>query len=375
MTCRGYEQCHFFAGIGGWPLALEWAGWRGPVWTGSCPCQPLSSAGQRKGDADERHLWPAFQQLIARVQQPPVVFGEQVASKDGREWLSAVRTDSGVSGICLRGRRFVGSGRLGRAAHPATALLGGRVQRGNKVGDATNPGTGRCVMRNEQPFRTLCAPWVAQLSGWPSPLANKLSPQQRADFTPNLANVAQLTGWATPRSTEAGHSTGNPERAIDNKSRLEDQVFLSGWPTPNAIEPEGPKDNPAQFWRRALVLRARRTKEPGKTTSNLGRMVHFSWRNVEWLPCADGKARPTQPGIHPLADGLPGRVGQLRAYGRSQRDSAGPRRRIRAGLHGVPGMTTRRSETVQQWVSALEGMGTAGQAAGRVLDGAMPCAR
>ena len=89
---RGYEQCHFFAGIGGWPLALEWAGWRGPVWSGSCPCQPLSSAGQRKGDADERRLWPAFQQLIAEC-GPPVVFGEQVASKDGREWLSAVRTD------------------------------------------------------------------------------------------------------------------------------------------------------------------------------------------------------------------------------------------------------------------------------------------
>ena len=89
---RGYEQCHFFAGIGGWLLALAWAGWRGPVWTGSCPCQPLSSAGKRKGDADERHFWPAFQQLIAKC-RPPVVFGEQVASKDGREWLSAVRTD------------------------------------------------------------------------------------------------------------------------------------------------------------------------------------------------------------------------------------------------------------------------------------------
>ena len=89
---RGFERCHFFAGIAGWDRALQWAGWEGSVWTGSCPCQPFSSAGQRKGHADERHLWPAFHRLIAEC-HPPTVFGEQVASKDGREWLSAVRVD------------------------------------------------------------------------------------------------------------------------------------------------------------------------------------------------------------------------------------------------------------------------------------------
>ena len=30
---KGYEQCHFFAGIGGWPCALGLAGWPG---TGQC---------------------------------------------------------------------------------------------------------------------------------------------------------------------------------------------------------------------------------------------------------------------------------------------------------------------------------------------------
>jgi hypothetical protein len=90
----GYTQCHFFAGIGGWSYALRLAGWPDsePVWTGSCPCQPLSSAGQRKGHADERHLWPAFHALIAE-RRPATVFGEQVASKDGREWLAGVRAD------------------------------------------------------------------------------------------------------------------------------------------------------------------------------------------------------------------------------------------------------------------------------------------
>jgi DNA (cytosine-5)-methyltransferase 1 len=78
---RGYTQCHFFAGIGGWPAALQLAGWptTRPVWTGSCPCQPFSVAGLGKGADDERHLWPEFRRLIAEC-RPYTVFGEQVAS-------------------------------------------------------------------------------------------------------------------------------------------------------------------------------------------------------------------------------------------------------------------------------------------------------
>ena len=91
---EGYTQCHFFAGIGGWSEALRLANWPStkPVWTGSCPCQSLSVAGLGKGAKDERHLWPEFCRLIAEC-EPPIVFGEQVASKLGREWLAGVRLD------------------------------------------------------------------------------------------------------------------------------------------------------------------------------------------------------------------------------------------------------------------------------------------
>lgn len=88
---KGYEQCHFFAGIGGWSHALRLAGWPDdrPVWTGSCPCQPFSAAGKGKAADDERHLAPAWLSLIAE-RHPGVIFGEQVEAAIGWGWLDFV---------------------------------------------------------------------------------------------------------------------------------------------------------------------------------------------------------------------------------------------------------------------------------------------
>ena len=108
---HGYTQCHFFAGIGVWSYALRQSGWTDdrPVWTGSCPCQPFSTAGKRNGVADERHLWPAWFHLIEQC-LPSVVFGEQVASKDGLSWLDLVQSDLegegyafGAADLCAAG--------------------------------------------------------------------------------------------------------------------------------------------------------------------------------------------------------------------------------------------------------------------------------
>lgn len=89
---KGFTQCHFFAGIGGWSYALRLAGWPDdkPVWTGSCPCQPFSTAGKGTGFNDERHLWPAWFHLIKQC-NPSAVYGEQVANAS--EWLELVQGD------------------------------------------------------------------------------------------------------------------------------------------------------------------------------------------------------------------------------------------------------------------------------------------
>jgi len=141
----GFDQVHFFAGIGGWSLALRLAGWPTavPVWTGSCPCQPFSSSGKRRGVKDERHLWPEMRRLIAEC-QPPIVFGEQVASNDGRDWLAGVRADLealgygvGAADLCAAGigaphvrQRLFWCGiraRDGRLGHASDAQPQGRL--------------------------------------------------------------------------------------------------------------------------------------------------------------------------------------------------------------------------------------------------------
>jgi len=115
----GYVQCHFFAGIGGWPRALQLAGWPEGrrVWTGSCPCQPFSTAGKRKGKEDERHLWPVFFDLIRGYnaisqRDPVVVFGEQVASAIRHGWLDGVCTDLEGEGYAV-GHAVLGAHSVG----------------------------------------------------------------------------------------------------------------------------------------------------------------------------------------------------------------------------------------------------------------------
>jgi DNA (cytosine-5)-methyltransferase 1 len=91
---KGYTQCHFFAGAGVWSYALRQCGWPDdrPVWSGSCPCQAFSVAGEGKGTGDHRDLWPVFAALI-RERGPDTIIGEQVSAAIGFGWLDRLRTD------------------------------------------------------------------------------------------------------------------------------------------------------------------------------------------------------------------------------------------------------------------------------------------
>ncbi|WP_272974821.1 MULTISPECIES: DNA cytosine methyltransferase [Gammaproteobacteria] len=174
----GYTQCHFFAGIGVWSLALRRAGWPDdrPVWTGSCPCQPFSAAGKGNGFDDERHLWPSFQWLIQQ-RRPPKVLGEQVAAKRTDPWFDLVQADleamgyafgcvpfpsAGVGAPHLRDRAFwvgdseceglegfAGDGNGGQQPGRISSQQGGSAAPAGSHGGLANSDSSRCAPRGE----------------------------------------------------------------------------------------------------------------------------------------------------------------------------------------------------------------------------------
>lgn len=96
---------------------------------------------------------------------------------------------------------------------------------------------------------------LAMLATVPTPMAGTpaQSGYNEAGSTDYARKIVNLATVATPRSTETGHSTGNPERALNHKSRLEDQVHLSTVSTPTAQD-HSRGNKPAREWDTGVPL-------------------------------------------------------------------------------------------------------------------------
>ena len=288
-----YTQCHFFAGIGGWSLALRYAGWPEdrPVWTGSCPCQPFSVAGKRKGEADERHLWPAFRDIIAKC-RPPVCFGEQVASADGREWLAGVRADLeavgyavGAADLCAAG---VGAPHLRQRLYwVADSLVSSAARFGQHCGKPVD---------QPQPERI----------GAPCRVADAKHDGRRAD-EPGRGSQGRTANWRTGGMADMqcprleGHTGDVRDRSEPGRDGAHKAGSVAeGGPT--CIVGDSTSGGRGE---------CRDASQPGSG----GHVERAGWARFEIVHCRDGKARRFEPGSFPLAHGVPGRVGLLRGYG------------------------------------------------------------
>jgi len=311
---RGYTQCHFFAGIGVWSYALRRAGWADdrPVWTGSCPCQPFSSAGKGTGFDDERHLWPAWHHLISQC-KPAVVFGEQVASKDADAWIDLVHDDMEAMGYAFGAIPFPSAGvgaphirdRLYWLGHSSSTGLEGYARNGRATRrqrsarpvttagvslrladygllERSHAGRGKCDagkafgrIKDTDPASGLCG-----AGGLDNAIGNGRRARRNDDVGNDriIADAAFDFGRLADSNEERYHGRGIIER---ESSEGRGRIYVAGFA--DDAEPPGPTNG--------------------------------YWRAADWLGCRDGKWRPVEPGTFPLAHGAAARVGRLRGYG------------------------------------------------------------
>ena len=273
-----YTQCHFFAGIGGWPLALAMAGVSPDtrLWTGSCPCQPFSAAGQRKGTADERHLWPVFRDLIAQC-KPPAVFGEQVASSDGRAWLSTVRAEMEALGY------------------------------GVGAADLCAAGIGAPHLRQRLYFVGL-ADTDSQLHD----RSGHAGPRRRDEYPDSSANGRLAHADGSRRQSREWHHPapryGNPAAATGSHGRLAHADHAGSQGSHGAYTGAPEREDAARH--SGSLCAADQTPYPKRPSP-----PDSFWAAADWLYCRDGKWRPVEPGTFPLAHGVSGRVALIRGYG------------------------------------------------------------
>jgi len=293
----GYTQCHFFAGIGGWSLALRNAGWPDdrPVWTGSCPCQPFSAAGRGAGASDERHLWPHFHHLI-RECRPGVVFGEQVEAAINHGWLDLVQSD-------LEGEGYA----FGAVGMPAAGVGAPHIRQ--RLWWVAEEGDGRGSARLE-PGRLcdadpLAQPDSGQRHGFASGEGRQLNGAQ--------TGRQQGDGFAERGVEDGGMAdpvqSGRPERGTGSGDRPATGSGQSG------VALGDTNDAGLESGLGNSEFQAQNVPVKRSGSDNGARPTNGFWRDADWLFCRDGKWRPVEPGTFPLAYGVPARVGKLRAYG------------------------------------------------------------
>ncbi|MDE1139914.1 MAG: DNA cytosine methyltransferase [Paraburkholderia tropica] len=320
---RGYTQCHFFAGIGVWSSALRLAGWPDdrPVWTGSCPCQPFSAAGKGLGFADERHLWPAWHHLISEC-RPPVILGEQVASKDVDPWIDLVFDDLEALGYACGATPFPSAGvgaphirdRTYFVADADHARSQGRQRvRERATERSAGPGgvVGIVADANGRQLDGITVIRGVERDGEDAGRPQGGSEPESRGAVRELADA----GGERVRAEGFGASEGAPDSAGGSagQQRIRPDTGPSSSSTCRLAHADGGHSGAEGIQRRGQHGqqpedgRVERIEPAGPTNG--------FWRAADWLLCRDEKWRPVEPGTFPLADGAPARVGRLRAYG------------------------------------------------------------
>lgn len=160
---------------------------------------------------------------------------------------------------------------------------------------------------------------VTALIGWPTPTASNVKnayqdadrviARRAAGRQSNLQDFAALTGWTTPSANDGRRGGGGDYRGYVRQQSCTDGE--NGW----MADANSNRSQRGLSGRESAQGQAINGSTGFSGADNRPGPVNGMWSGADWLYCRDGKWRPVKPGLKPLVNGLPGRVGQLRAYG------------------------------------------------------------
>lgn len=317
---KGFAQHHFFAGIGGWPLALKLAGWPAdaPVCTGSPPCQPFSVAGKRGGRDDSRHLAPAFLDLIAEL-RPPAIFGEQVSAAIKELWLDALFVELEDEGYTC-GSAVLPACSVG-APHKRDRLFFGAIDLADLVSDGLER---RLRGWADKEWQTIRRP--AGRGGATGDLSNAEHLQRPQPMSGLRAGGVVPGGRDEEAYPPAGHSgDGSVANGDDDRQQSGSRGGWRSGPS-GSLDDSGRRGSSCQLSDAAdgTGLAGIEGAAIGELPEVYGEVYacprlpdqdHGAWSNADWLLCRDGNFRPVESGTQPLVNGVPARVVRLRGYG------------------------------------------------------------
>lgn len=302
----GFRQVHFFAGIGGWSLALRLAGLPDdrPVWTGSCPCQPFSTAGKQRGTADERHLWPEMFRLI-RECRPSTVFGEQVEAAVRLGWVDGVRADLEREGYAF-GFHVLGAHSV-EAPHIRQRIYWVADSQGERrrwrSPDSTGA-RGRCGAENCGPNGRLAD--TASTRHAESGRRTRVHGDGQDQNAQRRFSVGESSGSGELDRMEHAPSNGREQGRAESIGRS----IASGCGN------SGLGDTGSTGLQERIGDDGIQSGE-GQSPEMQAAELRGPWSDSTTILCRDGKRRriPTKPELFPLAHGVPNRVGTLRGAG------------------------------------------------------------
>ena len=247
-----------FSGIGGFDLAAEWMGWenvfhcewnpfgqkvlkhhfpksisynditktdfsihRGDIdiITGGFPCQPYSTAGLRKGKADERHLFPEMLRAIKEI-QPTWIIGENVRGlvSWGGGWYST-RCAMIWKGKDMKSNRFLFQ--LQASTHRTKEKEYGLLPTPTTQEPTSQceiDSNGRRLTKDKKDSHSLNLGRMASMNLLPTPMAQD---GKNSTLPPSQINRTSLVGMLCTPTAQASRGNTSHKRG---KGNLTDQI-------------------------------------------------------------------------------------------------------------------------------------------------------